>query len=178
MQTAARRIPLLETAIVGAVVLILAGILIPLIVAARERSNQEACADRLAVVGDALALYHNDHLAYPPAGPWARELAPLLPPAVSAVCPAQEEEVGSGYVYLLDGDQLQSSGDTPKPRSVVMYCPAHARETEYDAPSDSVYEGAFPVLRLNQVTEIVPARQVRILAPGLATGPAWLVFPE
>lgn len=72
-----RGFSLIELMTVVLVVIVLVGILIPVVIKARERSKQSRCAGNLKQIGLALIMYANDFTAYFPNVPKSTNFGPL-----------------------------------------------------------------------------------------------------
>ena len=58
----------LELLIVIAVICAIAAIIIPNVIAARNKANLESCKSNLLMIQKSLELYYNDYQSYPPSG--------------------------------------------------------------------------------------------------------------
>jgi prepilin-type N-terminal cleavage/methylation domain-containing protein len=189
-----RAFTLIELLVALAVVVLLAGMIFPVFAAAREQGRQGVCLSNLRQLGQALAMYRDEHGSYPPFGGHTQALVPYLKDRRVLFCPSHRDppgiEMASGYGYLLDGDRLRQTGRILGPRSVIVFCLSHHRWEGLDSAAlsrlkPSIYSGAFTLLRHDGSTAILPADRVtvRIRAtnprvPPFAAGVEVLEFPE
>jgi len=100
---------LIELLVVIAIIAVLAGILFPVLARAREKARQTACLSNVKQMGLALAMYVQDHGAYPahhlryPGGlsvRWWNAIEPYQPSPNLFKCPSVPEwEVGRNMAY-------------------------------------------------------------------------------
>ncbi|OGV54411.1 MAG: hypothetical protein A2017_03795 [Lentisphaerae bacterium GWF2_44_16] len=104
---------LLELLIVIAIITILAGLLLPALKSARERTKSISCANQMKQIGTAMHMYENDH------NDW--------------IIPVHWTEKGESRTWI----QRIYYGDYIKKKSPTFRCPAHT------SPVLNYYDSAF-----------------------------------
>jgi prepilin-type N-terminal cleavage/methylation domain-containing protein len=130
---------LVEILIAIGIIAILAGLAIPIIASARERSRQSVCISNLRQIGQALQMYKTDY--HDDAWPFRLELKAYLA-QTDLVCPNSPHDEEGKYAnwnimfdYPLVADFLRERAEARGPMYPVVFCMNHTGW------------GAIPVLR-------------------------------
>jgi prepilin-type N-terminal cleavage/methylation domain-containing protein len=166
---------LIELTVVVGVLALLAAFLLPVFSSAQKKGRETVCLSHLRQLGQAMSLYRQDYGSYPRFyGDLTKALTPYIKDRRLFFCPASQEPAGikldTSYAFLSDGDRLRfPHGNELQPRSVIVYCRAHAEKQ----PLDKRYVGGFPALRHDGAVNIIPAGEVKLSSRSMPNEEPW-----
>ena len=134
-----------------AIIAILAGMLLPALNSAREKSRRIACSNNLKSIGTALVLYgdENDGYYMSQNKPWAQHLAPLM-----GISDVTAEVAGKKTFFYCPSDEVASTKRT-EGNSPLSYCAFSRGRTWSDGIAGADANSSKRMSKITKPSQIV-----------------------